>query len=116
MLPYNVIEIISIDNVTFTGANVSCNFDMSKVPAGAVPPAYVGVSVSRVSPATINNWDECYEITDEESGAIVIPFMGLQPNTKYYVRPYIILKDNLYFRYYGEEMEFVTEKVPGGKK
>lgn len=114
MLPYNVIEIISIDNVTFTGANVSCNFDLSKVPAGAVPPAYVGVGVSRVSPVTINNWDECYEITDEESGTIVIPFMGLQPNTKYYVRPYIILEDNLYFRYYGEEMEFVTKKVPGG--
>ncbi|MCQ2301684.1 MAG: DUF1566 domain-containing protein [Bacteroidales bacterium] len=114
MMPYDVIEVVSVDDVTFTGATISCNYDLSKVPVGSKPPAYVHVIVSRVSPATNNNLDECYDITDEESGTIVIPFKGLQPNTKYYVRPYIVLEDNLYVRYYGEEMEFVTEKVPGG--
>ena len=114
MMPYDVIEVVSVDDVTFTGATISCNYDLSKVPVGSKPPAYVHVIVSRVNPATNNNLDECYDITDEESGTIVIPFKGLQPNTKYYVRPYIVLEDNLYFRYYGEEMEFVTEKVPGG--
>ena len=112
MLPYDVIEIISVDNVTFTGANISCNFDMSKLPADAPPLWYVGVGVSRVSPVTNNNWDVCWDVKGAEAGTLTIPFMGLQPNTKYYVCPYMIFYGNVC--YFGEEMEFVTEKVPGG--